>query len=142
MKARPRVMKRVRRVAAPPGATVMRRDAAVIVFRNRRGDRVDAAAFTATEAKNEFGRALDIVRGGGVVVITSRDTPRAVLVSVDEFNALARRADRSLDTLTAEFDAMLARMQTPEARAAMKAAYHAAPERLGRAAVAAARRRG
>jgi hypothetical protein len=43
--------------------------------------------------------------------------------------------------LNGEFDAMLARMQTPKARAGMKAAFAASPKELGKAAVAAARRK-
>ena len=111
-------------------------------FRNRRGERVDASSFTATDAKNEFGRVLEMVIQGGVVVITKHDAPKAVLVSVDEFNALARATESKLDTLSSEFDALLARMQTPKARAGMKAAFDASPKQLGRAAVAAARKRG
>jgi len=77
-----------------------------------------------------------------VVVITKHDAPKAVLVSVDEFNALAGAAESKLDTLSSEFDALLARMQTRKARAGMKAAFDASPKQLGRAAVAAARKRG
>ena len=43
-----------------------------------------------------------------------------------------------MNTLTAQFDELLARMQTPEARAAMRALFSATPEQLGRAAVEAA----
>ncbi len=111
-------------------------------FRNRRGERVAASSVTATDAKNEFGRLLEMVIQGGVVVITKRDAPKAVLLSVDEFNALALATERKLDTLSGEFDALLARMQTPKARAGMKAAFDASPKQLGRAAVAAARKRG
>ncbi len=42
------------------------------------------------------------------------------------------------DTLTADHDALLDRMQTPEARMGMRRAFDASPEELGRAAVAAA----
>jgi len=45
-------------------------------------------------------------------------------------------------SLREEFDKMLGRMQTKKSRAAMKAAFSASPEELGRAAVAAARKRG
>jgi prevent-host-death family protein len=112
------------------------------VFRNQRGERVDAATFTSTVAKNEFGRILEIALRGRVVVITKHDTPKAVLVSLDEFNAMTRVPERTLDTLTGDFDALLARMQTPKARAGMKAAFDASPKDLGKAAVAAARKRG
>jgi hypothetical protein len=43
--------------------------------------------------------------------------------------------------LNDEFDALLARSQTAKARAAMKAAFSASPKLLGKAAVAAARKR-
>jgi hypothetical protein len=53
-----------------------------------------------------------------------------------------KRQERTgeIDTLTAEFDALLERMQTPQARAAMRRAFDATPEELGRAAVEYARR--
>jgi prevent-host-death family protein len=111
-------------------------------FRNRRGDRVEAAPFTATDAKKQFARVLELVQRGGAVVITKHDAPRAILLSVDEFTALTKTTESALDSLTAEFDAMYARMQTPRARTAMKTAFDASPRELGRAAVAAARKRG
>ncbi len=98
--------------------------------------------FTATRAKNEFGRVLEMVLQGGTVVITKHDAPKAILISVDGFNKLTHATEHSLDTLREEFDAMLARMQSPKARTAMKAAFAASPEELGKAAVNAARKRG
>lgn len=41
-------------------------------------------------AKNEFGRVLDLAEKNGAVVITKHDAPRAVLLSIDEYNALTR----------------------------------------------------
>jgi antitoxin Phd len=79
---------------------------------------------------------------GGAVVITKHDAPKAVLISVENFNALAGGADTRLDTLSREFDALLARMQTPRARRGMKKAFAASGTQLGKAAVAAARVRG
>jgi prevent-host-death family protein len=125
------------RAAAP----ARRRDP-IATFRNRRGEQVEASAVTATDAKKQFGRVLELVLRGGAVVITKHDAPKAIVLSMDEFNALARGAARTLDSLNADFDAMLARMQTPRARVAMKAAFGAPPKELGRAAVAAARKRG
>ena len=119
-----------------------RSHALVAPFRNRRGEHVDAASFTATDAKKEFGRLLELVIQGGVVVITRHEAPKAVLLSVDEFNALAHASDSKLDTLSGEFDALLARMQTSKARAGMQAAFDASPKRLGKAAVAATLARG
>jgi antitoxin Phd len=96
---------------------------------------------TATEAKNEFGRVLETVIRGSRVFITKHSAPKAVLISVEEFNALSRATETQLNTLTGEFDALLDGMQTPKARAAMKAAFDATPKQLGKAAVAAARKR-
>jgi len=98
--------------------------------------------FTATQAKNEFGRVLEMALHGGGVIITRHDAPKAILISVDEFDKLQQAAGRSLDTLRGEFDALLAGMQTPKSRAAMKSAFSASPRELGSAAVNAARKRG
>jgi len=98
------------------------------------------ASISATVAKNEFGRVLEKVIQGATVVITRHSLPKAVLISVDEFNALSRSHRAELDTLSGEFDLLLAGMQTPAARAGMKAAFAASPKRLGQAAVAARKR--
>jgi len=124
-----------------PGAAVRRRDP-IAAFRNRRGEQVEASSFTATDAKKQFGQVLELVLRGGVVVITKHDAPKAIVLSMDEFNALTQVAESRLDSLSAGFDAMLARMQTPRTRAGMKTAFGASPKELGRAAVTAARKRG
>jgi antitoxin Phd len=62
--------------------------------------------------------------------------------SVDQFYALIHAPERKLDTLGGEFDALLASMQDSQARARMNAAFHATPKQLGKAALAAARKRG
>jgi antitoxin Phd len=99
-------------------------------------------SYTATEAKNEFGRVLERAMQGELVVITKHDDPKAVLMSMDAFNSLSHATQLHLDSLSSEFDALLARMQTPKAGLALKAAFHASPRQLGKAAVAAARKRG
>lgn len=99
-------------------------------------------SITASEAKNEFGRVLDTALQGALIVITKHDAPKAVMMSMDEFNALSRASETQLDTLSEEFDALLARMQTPKARAAMKRAFGASSKQLGKAAAVAARRLG
>jgi antitoxin Phd len=99
-------------------------------------------SFTATVAKNEFGRLLDVALQGRTVYITKHDAPKAVLLSVEQYNSLIDSPDFKLDTLSNEFDALLAQMQTPEARRRMTAAFSASPRQLGEAAVAAARKRG
>ena len=96
---------------------------------------------TASEAKSEFGRVLEIAVQGGAVVITRHDAPKAVMISVEDFNALSGGADTRLDALDREFDALLDRMQTPRARQATEKAFAASGKALGHAAVAAVRRR-
>jgi antitoxin Phd len=101
-----------------------------------------SARFTATQAKNEFGRVLEMVLQGGAVVITKHDAPKAIVISMDEFNKFSHSRELTLNALSKEFDALLARMQSPKARRSMKAAFAASPEELGKAAVIAARKRG
>jgi len=85
-----------------------------LTFRNSHGDLIDVPAVAATRLKNEFGAVLDQAVRGGAVAITRHDTPRAVLVSYDEFQALIRERSPSLHDLTAEYDVL--------GRAAVKAA--------------------
>jgi prevent-host-death family protein len=112
---------------------------ATLTYRNRDGELVDVPTVAATRFKNEFGSIFEQAAVGGAVAITKHNTPRAVLLSYAEFEALTRAAAPALDELTAEFDALLERMQTPESKAAMASAFDATPEELGRAAVKAAR---
>ena len=79
---------------------------------------------------------------GGAVVITKHDAPKAVLISVENFNALLGAAETKLKALDHEFDALLAQMQTATARRGMKTAFGASARQLGKAAVAAVRSRG
>ena len=102
----------------------------------------EPASFTATKVKNEFGRILEKAIQGETVVITKHDNPKAVLISVEQFNALKHAPELKLDTLSSEFDALLARMQSSKARTAMKAAFRSSPQQLGKAAVLAARKHG
>jgi prevent-host-death family protein len=110
--------------------------------RDRSNQGMEAASVTASEAKNEFGRVLEMAIRGRTVVITKHDAPKAVLISVEDFNALSRTSEARLDTLTREFDALLAQMQTPRARRGMKSAFAASARRVAKASVAAARTSG
>ena len=119
-----------------------RRPGRVASFRNSRGETLEPSSVSASEAKCEFGRVLETAIQGDAVVITKHDSPKAVLISVENFNALSGAAETKLDTLSQEFDALLAQMQTSKARRGMKAAFAASGKRLGKAAVAATRSRG
>jgi prevent-host-death family protein len=112
-----------------------------LTFRNSHGELVDIPTVAATKVKNEFGAILEKATHNGAVAITRHDTPKAVLLSYDEFESLIKVRARSLGDLGAEFDDLLARMQTPKAKKGMKAAFNASPTRLGRAAAKAARKR-
>ena len=109
---------------------------------NRGSKWTDATSVTATKAKQTFANILERAIRGGRVVITKHNAAKAVLVSVEEFNALMPAADVELDTLSQEFDDLLARMQTSQARAGMRSAFASSAKELGAAAVAAARERG
>ncbi|MGE5111206.1 MAG: type II toxin-antitoxin system Phd/YefM family antitoxin [Acidobacteriaceae bacterium] len=93
----------------------------------------------ASEAKNRFATVLDTVSKGQEVFITKHNAPKAVVISVERFMALSGAATSVLDRLTDEFDARLARMQTPAARIAMERAFHASTAELGKAALKAGR---
>src|SRR5215831_8276439 len=108
----------------------------------RETNRQGQASYSATEAKHEFGRVLEQAIHGATVVITKHNAPRAVLISMDEFKALQDAPELKLNALTEQFDALLIRMQTPQARRGMSSAFNASPKRLGKAAVASARKRG
>ena len=112
-----------------------------LTFRNSQGELVDIPSVPATRLKNEFGSVLDRATREGAVAITRHDTPKAVLVSYDEFQALVKARSHSLNDLEGEFDDLLARMQTPKAGKATEAAFNASPAELGRIAVKAARPR-
>jgi prevent-host-death family protein len=87
-----------------------------------------------------MGQVRDTVIHGEIVLITRHGTPNAAVISMAEFEKLARPAGDQLDALGSKYDAMLARMQTPAARKGMKAAFDASPKQLGQAAVAFAAR--
>lgn len=110
-----------------------------VPFRNRAGKLVDAPVVTATRLKNELGAVFEEAALSGAVVITKHDTPKAVLLSYAEFEALTASATPSLNDLSGRFDKLLATMQKPEAKAGVAAAFEATPEELGAAAVKAAR---
>jgi antitoxin Phd len=110
-----------------------------VTFRNRDGKLVDVPTVSASRFKNEFGTVFEQATLGGAVVITKHDTPRAVLLSYAEFQALTESATPALNDLSERFDELLATMQTPKAKAGVAAAFDATPEELGAAAVKAAR---
>jgi antitoxin Phd len=110
-------------------------------FRNRLGELIEIPEVAATQAKNTFSELLDRVAVSGAVAITRHDTPKAVLLSYEEFESLSNARAETLDALSSKFEDLLERLQTPAARQGMEAAFKAPPAALGRAAAKAARRR-
>jgi len=95
---------------------------------------------SATDFKQHVGRYLDVARTGPVI-IQKQGRPTAVLLSVEEYDALSPSPSRVLDPLTEEFDALVARMQRPEFERAMEKVFAASPAELGAAHRRGAKRR-
>jgi prevent-host-death family protein len=112
---------------------------ASLTFRRSDGELVDVPTVAATRFKNEFGSIFEQAALGGAVAITKHNTPKAVLLSYAEFEALTKATAPALDELTDQFDELLAGMQTAASKSAMSSAFDATPKELGRAAVKAAR---
>jgi prevent-host-death family protein len=101
----------------------------------------EVVRISSTEAQNGFGQVLDLASRDRAVLITRHDAPQAVVISVERYRELTRSSRPDLGRLTAEFDAMVAAIRAPAAKEAVREALRASPGELGRAAVAAARRR-
>lgn len=111
-------------------------------FRNRSGNVVEMPSYAATDAKNSFGKLMQAAARKGAVAITRRNEPEAVLLSMDEYQALVSSGSQKLDDLVQEFDAMLAQMQTGKSKRGARGAFNAAPSSLGKAATRATRKHG
>lgn len=95
---------------------------------------------SATELKNATAEILDNVRSRRAVAITRHDRPRAVLLSIEEYEALAHRDPPWMADLKEQYMGMLDAMQAPEQKEAALRAFNATPEELGQAALEAAKR--
>ena len=95
---------------------------------------------SATDLKNSTADVIEQVASKRAMAITRHDKPRAVLVSIEEYEALTGKEPEYLLGLMEKYRGMVDRMQGPEQRAAAERAFNATPEELGAAAVAAARR--
>lgn len=92
---------------------------------------------SATDFKKHFGKTLDEVLRGRAVRITrhGRAADRLVLLREEDLDRLRSSVKSPLDDLRDQFDALVARMQTPEARKAAMGVGTASMEELGEAAV-------
>ena len=97
---------------------------------------------TATELKNATADVFEQVAARRAVAITRHDKPRAVLLSVEQYEALTGQQNPDwLEKLHEDYRGLLDRMQGPEQRAAAERAFNATPEELGEAAVWAAQQK-
>jgi prevent-host-death family protein len=97
---------------------------------------------TATELKNATADVFEQVAARRAVAITRHDKPRAVLLSVEQYEALTGQQNPDwLEKLHEEYRGMLDRMQGPEQRAAAEKLFKATPEELGEAALWAAQQK-
>ena len=97
---------------------------------------------SATELKNATADVFEQVASRRAVAITRHDKPRAVLLSVEQYEALTGQQNPDwLEKLHDEYRGMLDRMQGPEQRAAAEKLFKATPEELGEAALWAAQQR-
>ena len=70
-----------------------------LTIRNSRGLVVDVESISATAAKNAFGAVLEKAASYGIVAITKRDKARAVVLSIEEFEALMARVPDPLASI-------------------------------------------
>lgn len=97
---------------------------------------------SATELKNATADVFEQVAARRAVAITRHEKPRAVLLSVEQYEALTGQQNPDwLEKLHEEYRGLLYRMQGPEQRAAAERAFNATPEELGEAAVWAAQQK-
>jgi prevent-host-death family protein len=96
---------------------------------------------TATELKNSTADVFEQVAAKQAIAITRHEKPRASLLSVEQYEALAGQRPEWLEKLHEEYRGMLERMQGPEQRAGAEKLFRATPEELGRAALWAAQQK-
>ncbi|MGH7946313.1 MAG: type II toxin-antitoxin system Phd/YefM family antitoxin [Opitutaceae bacterium] len=96
---------------------------------------------TASSLKNNFGEA-SMQASKGALAITRHNRAEFVLMPVGQYVELQRSRQAPLDALAAQFEAMVARMNTPAAKRGIAKLFKATPAELGKSAVKAARVRG
>jgi prevent-host-death family protein len=96
---------------------------------------------TATELKNNLGEVLSRKDFQGIAV-TRHKRPEFVVLPAEVYESMMQQVEVPLASLNAEFDDLVARMNTPKARKANAALFAATPAELGDAAANASGRRG
>jgi antitoxin Phd len=98
----------------------------------------DLPEVTASVLKNKFSEVAR--RASSAPLAVSRHNRREfVILAAGQYEELQRSRRAPLESLTAEFDQMVAKMNTPKAKRATAALFSASPKALGKAAVKARR---
>ena len=87
---------------------------------------------SATEFKQRVGKYLDLARTGRVI-IERQGRPTAVLLSIEEFERLDPASGKLLESLSGEFESLLAAMDSKDQAVAMTRAFDASPDDFGAA---------
>jgi prevent-host-death family protein len=98
----------------------------------------DLECVTITEFK---ARAREVIASVGprkAVAILRHNAADAVLISLSDYEEFVRLKRERLNFLTGRYEAMVARMQTPESAAGVDELFNASSEELGHAALGAA----
>jgi antitoxin Phd len=91
-----------------------------------------ATDFSASAAKAKLGEVIDLVAAGGVATITRRGRQRFAVLKLETLEALVAAAkERELEALGDRYDDLVARMQTPDAKAATDSLFTASGEEIG-----------
>ncbi len=98
----------------------------------------DLSEVTASVLKNKFSEVARLASSGPLAV--SRHNRREfVILTAAQYEELQQSRRAPLESLTAEFDQMVARMNTPKAKRATAALFSATSASLGKAALKASR---
>lgn len=108
-------------------------------FRNAEGDVVELKDVPVSDAKKSLGALFEEVAAGTPVAILKHNQRRAVLLSIEDFDALAKFQADALARLTSRYDQMMAAMQTDAHRKGADAVFAMSGDELGKAALAATR---
>jgi len=94
-------------------------------------------SISATAAKNRFGEVLRMAETEPVYIV-KHGKPRTVVVDAASYDALVRKgrdpADKALDALREEFEALCIEMQSPRSRKAIDRLLTASADELNRVA--------
>lgn len=95
-------------------------------------------AFDASTVKNKF-RDVAEQAAKGAVAISRYSRPELVIMAADEYVRLEKLRRAPFESLTGQFDDLVARMQTAKSQKAVRALFGSTPADLGKAAVKSAK---